>query len=305
MRWCRNKAPPQRAYPILAGPIPGVNKTNMQDFSPSTHSRRQFLLRSSALGLSAFAPHRLRAQFTPSTYPREDDSQLAEIPRDTLLKFNPNGSPRAFAGNTVICHLPQQSRFRDTVVALGGALRSSSFGAKLAVLPGDSYHVTILSGPNDRDRNRYGWPSDIPINASIAECNRVIGGRIARFRMHGELPIRFCLDKGKTVAPQRPSGLQLVPADTEEKLKIRRLRNQMADEVFRYRAADHDTFGFHISLAYQMRNLTVVERREYQNILEQHLHAIIASAPVIEFGVPEFCTFENMYRFEMRALLRT
>jgi hypothetical protein len=79
----------------------------------------------------------------------------------------------------------------------------------------------------------------------------------------------------------------------------------MADEVFRYRAADHDTFGFHISLAYQMRGLAAAERREYQSILMQHLPAIVAAAPVIEFGVPEFCTFENMYRFEVQTLLRT
>ncbi len=232
-------------------------------------------------------------------------SQLATIPRDTLLKFNPDGSPRRFAGNTVICHLPQQTRFRDAVVVFGNALRSSSFGTKLAVLPSDSYHVTILGGPNDQDRRRYGWPSDIPISAPIAECNRVIGERIARFKIHAELPIRFCLDKEKTLAPQRPSGLQLVPADANETLKIRTLRDRMADEVFRYRAADHNTFGFHISLAYQMRGLAAVERREYQSILMQHLPVILATAPVIEFGVPEFCTFEDMYRFEAQTLLRT
>jgi len=277
----------------------------MQDFSLSTHSRRQFLLRSSAFGLSAFVPQQVQPQAVQSANPTENDSQLSTIPRDTLLKFNPDGSPRAFAGNTVICHLPQQSRFRDTVIALGDALHSSSFGVKLAVLPGDSYHVTILGGPNDQDRKTYGWPADISDNASIAECDRVIGERIARFRMRAELPIRFCLDKEKTLTPQRPSGLQLAPADTDENRKIRRLRDQLANEVFRYRAADHDTFGFHISLAYQMKGLTNEERREYQSILTQQLPAIVAAAPVIEFGVPEFCTFETMYRFEVQALLRT
>jgi hypothetical protein len=318
MRW-RSKAPPlgprmsqSRSEPwriesILVRPITtsGVNKTSMLFFSRSIHTRRQFLLRSSVLGLSAFVPPRLNAQFKQPMNPPEDDSQLATIPRDTLLKFNPDGSPRPFAGNTVICHLPQQTRFHDAVVVFGNALRSSSFGTKLAVLPSDSYHVTILGGPNDQDRCRYGWPSDIPISTSIVECNRIIGERIARFRMHTELPIRFCLDKEKTLAPQRPSGLQLVPADANEKLKIRTLRDRMADEVFRYRAADHVTFGFHVSLAYQMRGLAAVERREYQSILMQHLPAIVAAAPVIEFGVPEFCAFENMYRFEIQALLRT
>lgn len=271
----------------------------------SIHSRRQFLLRSSAFSLAGLFPLRLSAQFAGSEQPQKDDPQLAIIPKDTLLKFNPDGRPRAFAGNTIVCHLPQQSRFRDAVTALGDALRSSSFAGKLAVLPSDSYHVTILGGLNDQDRARYGWPSDLPFNAPIAECNRIIGERIARFRMHSELPIRFCVDKEKTVAPQRASGLQLVPADAKEKLKLHMLRDQMSTEVYRYRAADHETFGFHVSLAYQMSGFTAEERQEYQSQLARHLPAIIAAAPVIEFGVPEFCTFGDMYRFEIQTLLHT
>jgi hypothetical protein len=170
MRWRCNKAPPlglrcrNRGSSLgvwnrfLFNPITtsGVNNTSMLFFSRSIHTRRQFLLRSSVLGLSAFVPSRLNAQLKQPMNPPDDDSQLAKIPRDTLLKFNPDGSPRPFAGNTVICHLPQQARFRDVVVALGNALRSSSFGTKLAVLPSDSYHVTILGGPNDQDRCQVG-----------------------------------------------------------------------------------------------------------------------------------------------------
>jgi hypothetical protein len=319
MRWRRNDASPlglsislrmsepRRVESILVDPItiPGVNKTSMLYFSRPIQTRRQFLLRSSALSLGALVPPRLHAQLIQSANPPEDDSQLATIPRDTLLKFNPDGSPRPFAGNTVICHLPQQTRFHDAVAAFGNALRSSSFGPKLAVLPPNSYHVTILGGPNDQDRCTYGWPSDIPINIPIAECNRVIGERIARFRMHTELPLRFRLDKEKTLTPQRPSGLQLVPADANEKLKIRTLRDRMADEVFRYRAANHDTFGFHISMAYQMRGLTAQERRKYQDLLAHHVTTIGATTSIIELGIPEFSTFENMYRFEVQMLIRT
>lgn len=296
-----------RIEPILVSPItsPGVNKTSMLSFSQSIHTRRQFLLRSSALSLSALVPPRLSAQLIQSANPPKDDSQLATIPRDTLLKFNPDGSPRPFAGNTVICHVPQQTRFHDAVVAFGHALRSSSFGGKIAGLPDDSYHATILGGPNDQDRDKYGWPSDTPISTPIAKCNRIISERVARFRMNAELPLRFRIDEEKTLAPQRPSGLQLVPADVDEKLKIHILRNRMSDEVFRYRTADHDTFGFHISMAYQMKGLTAMERREYQRILTNHLAALAAAAPVIEFGIPEFCTFEDMYRFEIQTFLRT
>jgi hypothetical protein len=276
----------------------------MLHFPPSIDTRRQFLLRSSALGLSAFVASRLKAQSAQTVNPI-DDPRLVKIPRDTALKFNPDGTPRRFAGNTVICHVPPQSRFLDAVVALGHALRSSSFGKKLAGLPDDSYHATILGGPNDQDRQKYGWPSDIPISTSMAECNRIIEERISRFRTHTDLPLRFRLDKEKTLAPQLACGLQLVPADANEGLKIRTLRDRMSDEVFRYREVNHDNFGFHISMAYQLRGFTDVERREYQDLLARHVIAISATTSIIELGVPEFCIFDNMYRFDVRTLLRT
>lgn len=283
----------------------GASENSMLHSLNSIHSRRHFLLCSSAFSLAGLVPLRLSAQLARFDEPQEDDPQLAIIPRDTRLKFNPDGRPRSFAGNTVICHLPQQSRFRDAVAALGDALRSSSFAGKLAVLPSDSYHVTILGGLNDQDRARYGWPSDIPINAPIANCNHIIGQRFEQFKIVEELPLRFRIDKERTQSRQLASGLQLVPADQNEKAKLSRLRNHLADDVFRYRAKNHEMFGFHISLAYQMRGFTSKEWREYENIHERHLPIILATAPVIELGVPEFCTFEDMYRFEIHTLLRT
>lgn len=267
------------------------------------HNRREFVLRSTALSLCGLFPALLNAQSKVSQ--QGDDARLAAIPRDTLLKFNPDGTPRQFAGNTVICHLPQQCQVWEAVAGFGNALRSSSFAHKLGILPSDSYHVSILDGLNDQDRARYGWPSDIPIATPIKECNRIIGDRIAQFRMRAELPIRFRLDAEKTLVPQRASGLQLAPVDADEKRKLDILRDRMATEVFRYRADGHDTFGFHISMAYQLRVFTVAETREYRGLLTQHLPAIVGAAPVIELGDPEFCTFDDMYRFEIRKLLHT
>jgi hypothetical protein len=271
----------------------------------SIRSRRDFVLSAAAFSLSAILPHRLLAQQIGLPLSEGDDPKLAVIPKDTHLKFNPDGTRRPFAGNTVICHLPQQSQVHDTVTAVGDALRSSSFAPKLAILPSDSYHVTILGGANDLDRSQSEWPQDVPFKASITECNRIIGQRFAQFKIQEEMPIRFRLDKEKTIAPQLASGLQFVPAYQNEKVKLRRLRDRLADEVFLYRAKNHATFGFHISLAYQMRGFTLEERREYQDILQHHIPIIVAAAPVIELGVPEFCTFEDMYRFEIRTLLRT
>jgi hypothetical protein len=271
----------------------------------SIHSRRKFLLGSSALSLATFLPKDLDAQ-PPSLKQQDNENPVfAATPKDAALKFTSDGTRKPFAGNTLICHLPQQCKVRDETAALGNALRSSSFAHKLGILPSDSYHMTVFSGPNDQDRAVYGWPADIPIDVPMSECNRIIGERIANFRMQDELPIRVRVDREATLGPQRVSSLRISPADDRENAKIRTLRDRLADEVFRFRAQDHATFGFHISLAYQMSRLTAGEAKQHQAILERHVPAIIAAAPVIELGVPEFCTFEDMYRFEILSLLRS
>jgi hypothetical protein len=274
------------------------------DFN-SNQSRRKFLLGSSAASLATLLPLSLNAQTSVSQGLDTSNPVFAATPNDALLKFNPDGSRRPFAGNTVICHLPQQCRVRDLIAALGDALRTSSFAHKLGLLPSDSYHISILDGVNDQDRAVYGWPADIPIDVPLRECNHIIGERIINFRMHAELPIRVQVDREKTLGPQRVSSLRISPADEGESAKLRDLRDRLASEVFRFRTKDHDTFGFHISLAYQMSRLTPEEERQHQAILEQHVPGIIAAAPVIELGLPEFCTFDDMYRFEIRSLLKT
>ena len=273
--------------------------------SDSIHSRRKFLLNSSAVSLAAFLPKALDAE---SAAPQSSDNEnpiFGTTPKDTILKFTPEGVRRPFAGNTVICHLPQQSKVRDKTVALGDALRSSSFAHKLGMLPGNSYHMTVFPGANDQDRAAYGWPADIPMDAPMSECNRIVGERIAQFRMQEKLPIHVKVDLEKTLGPQRVSSLRISPADDRENAKLRNLRDRMAEEVFRFRTPDHATYGFHVSLAYQMKPLSQEEAREHHTILKSHVPEIIAAAPVIELGIPEYCTFDDMFRFEICALLQT
>jgi hypothetical protein len=120
------------------------------DFN-SDQSRRKFLLGSSALSLVACLPKVLDAQASVSQKGEEENPVFAPTPKDASLKFNPDGSPRPFAGNTIICHLPQQCRFRDETAALGEALQSSSFSRKCGILPSNSYHISVcLPEPTTR-----------------------------------------------------------------------------------------------------------------------------------------------------------
>lgn len=223
---------------------------------------------------------------------------------DTQMKFNPDGTRRPFRGNTIVCHLQPQGQLRDAVDALALDIKKLSMMPKIAVLPPESFHMTVYPGANDQARDITGWPSDLPITASIDECSRKVEERIAGFRMHCDLPIRMIVDRSTTIANPRASTLRMVGANAEEEKKIRTIRDRHVD-VFQFKDRQHDQYGFHITLAYQLQPFTPPEQEEYGMLLRHHVPLIVDAAPVVEFANPEFCTFPDMYRFDIRKLLAT
>ena len=270
-------------------------------------SRRAFLLQVSALTVAAALPVRLTAQADASLDAPIDmkaiEQQAAKIPnRDTMLKFNTDGTRKPFAGNTVICHLPVQCELRDAMVPLHDELAQAPFRHKLGLTSTDSYHMTILPGANDQDRSAYGWPSYVPLDAAMEECNRAVRERMEAARLHCKLPLRLRVDVAETLNYFTACTLRMTPVDREENAKLRALRDQLAD-VYGFRAKDHDQYTFHITMSYQTARFTEQEQMAYRRILRAHLRQIVAAAPVLELGQPEYCVFPDMFRFEPKALL--
>ncbi len=277
---------------------------------PGDHrSRRDFLRAASAtvaagIALSSQAPA-FAQQTAPASAPTSD-SDLGLGPNPTLdasLKFHQDGTVRPFAGNTVICHIPQQDRFRDNAAALHDALLQSSFVHKLAMLPTESYHMTVYSGSNDQNRAHSSWPGGVPVDAPIEQCNKVVMERMKAFRFDGPYPLRVRVDVPRTMSHGRASTLRMEGADPTSERTLRALRDRLAD-AYKFRAPDHDTYGFHITIAYTMADLTVAEMAEYRSILRPTLDRLIAATPVLELGLPEYCTFRDMYRFDTELILR-
>lgn len=252
-----------------------------------------------AVSVAALTTGSLRAE-TVRWKPVEQDPVSAPIAKDTTLKFNADGSPKPFAGNTLICHLPAQGRMRDATTVLGNALRSSSFASKLACLPPDSYHMTVFPGANDVDRAGYGWPADINVAVPIDECNRIIGERFKAFHLRTAMPIRMRVDGVRQLG-----SIRLAPVDSAENAKLRHLRDRLSSEVFHFLDQDHATYTFHISLAYRLAQLTTKEEAEHQVILGRYMPALMKEGSAFELGIPEYCTFHDMHRFEPQLILRS
>ncbi|WP_343611035.1 DUF1868 domain-containing protein [Novosphingobium sp.] len=236
----------------------------------------------------------------------EQASEGTPLPPDVGRKFTRDGLVMPFAGNTIICHLPQQgpdSAPFDTLLDIYRALPAEPWARKVAVLPPSSYHMTIIGGANQKERRRPLWPADLPLDLPMADCNRILGERLRAFRLGAEAgPYRMRVNPQEPAANERPLTLRLLPFDTAEETRLRRLRDRLAT-LLAIEDNDHDHYGFHITLAYQFANLTRDEDTAWRAALRRWKAAIIARAPVITLGPPEYCLLEDMFAFKRQFYL--
>jgi hypothetical protein len=189
------------------------------------------------------------------------------------------------------------------MIALHDAMSAASFHGKIALLPNESYHMTIFSGANDQSRSDSAWPEDISQGVSMQECNTIIERRLQAVRLAGDFPLAVRIDGQETLKSERPCSLRLRGADTNAEHNLRVLRDQLA-KAYRYHSPDHEQYGFHITLAYTMDEFDSAQLQEYQTLMQKHIPSLVAAAPILELGLAEYCTFSNMHKYNIEKLLR-
>lgn len=261
--------------------------------APLVSESRRALLRAAA-GVAVAGPAaRAMAQGRPA------------YPPDVGGKFDPDGRPHPFAGNTIVCHLDQQgerSAAFDALLDLYREAPALPFARKVGWLPPSSYHVTIFGGANDRPRLKTTWPADLPLDLPMAECDRLLGERLRDFKLDCALPIRLKVDLDQVQDPARPLTLLLLPVDAAEEAKLRGLRDRLSRRLA-IRSPSHDAYRFHVSLGYPIAWFTDAEKAAFATVWRRWAHAVAARSPVIELGAPEYCLFDDMFAFHRQFYL--
>jgi hypothetical protein len=231
-------------------------------------------------------------------------------PPDVGRKFFADGRVRRFAGNTIICHAPQQdgpfqvSGFEtfDALLGIYRDLPGHGFSRKLAVLPPSSYHMTIFGGADDQERKPGLWPADVPLDAPMAVCDAALAERLVGFELDCALPIRMRINDAEPPVHPAPILIDLIPLDDAEALKLRRLRDRLSN-VLKIRQPDHDHYAYHISIAYQIDWFTAEEQADYVAARRRWREQLKRQIPVLNFGPPEYCTLNDMFAFRRRLTL--
>lgn len=229
------------------------------------------------------------------------------FPPPVGYKFTQDGRVKPFAGNTIICHLPQQGTGQpvfDHFLDIYRELPAMRFARKITALPPSSYHMTIFGGATDTGRRQDLWPRGLAADMPIGECSHILGERLKMATFDCALPLRMRIDEREPPDHDEPLVIDLVPVDEAENRKLRRLRDELST-LLGIRAPRHDSYQFHVTLAYQTAWFDDSEQREYEQMtrhMRQHLRREIG---VMELGAPEYCTFKDMFAFNRQFHLNT
>ena len=225
------------------------------------------------------------------------------VPADVGRKFFANGRVRPFAGNTIICHAPQQGDQAAYFNALLDIYRDAvalPYARKIALTPPSSYHVTIFGGANDQERQPGLWPRAVPLDAHMGDCNAWVGERLKAFSLDCALPLRLKIDLAPPM--EAPFVLRLRPVDAQEDAKLRTLIARLS-AALGIAPPQIDAYRFHTTLGYSLQWLDADEDRDFQGRMTAWRAAVARTCPEIQLGAPEYCLLDDMYAFHRQFYL--
>lgn len=207
-------------------------------------------------------------------------------------KFGSDGQVLPFPGNSIVCHLDTDSVQHRLLCELQGVARQENFAPAFAELPPSSFHMTVLDLVCDKVREPYAWIKGLSLDAPFELVDREIVHRVSGQPFPKKLRMRF-VDFG----PYRTTiHIRLEPADDETMEVLSCFRDALS-EASGVRHPNHDSYQFHVSLAYLLCSLTKEQERALFQFQDRWSYRLSEGFDILELRAPELVFFENMFFF--------
>jgi hypothetical protein len=210
------------------------------------------------------------------------------------IRYDAAGNFLFEPGNTIICHLARRSASEAAVLQVRERLLALPGADCMAFTPADSLHMTLFQGVIDTRRKHPYWPADIPLHLGIDDMTRRMMTRLDGFDGCGPFSVK--------ATEVTPTGLTVEGVTTADNQVMQSWRDKLA-RTFGYRHPDHDSYTFHITLAYVIRGIPDAAAAQWQRALDESLALLQREAPVIELREAAFCRFRDMKHFEELMIL--
>ena len=205
-------------------------------------------------------------------------------------KFTHDGAPLSCPGFTTVCHVDPGSDAFAALVDAQERLKAGPLAGAFTYLPPDSLHMTIFEGVIDYSRTPERWPGHLPTDAPIAQ---VAEDAATRLRGH-DLETTFI---ARPVEVFAGFTVGMTGATKVEETRLRQTRDSLRDALNIHRP-DHDSYQFHITLAYLLRWLSAEDARQVIDLSSEVTQRLLAQIPALTLGPIELCQFETMHHFE-------
>jgi hypothetical protein len=211
--------------------------------------------------------------------------------REVGRKFYPDGTPRRFPGNTIICFVEPDSPLGTLAQAFQHALGAAPLGHKFALLPPPSFHMTVMELLCDEVRTPERWSPLLPLDAPLAATDAFFLERVPRITAPSDRTVRVT-----GIGHPNNLWLSLEPADEATAVALRAYRNAVA-EATQVRFPDHERYRFHLSLAYRLIELEADEEEALAALVHTWQPQLRAAGASIALPPPVLTGFDDMVRF--------
>jgi hypothetical protein len=209
-------------------------------------------------------------------------------------KFNKDGLPRRYLGNTIICSIETGSEPHNALKEIQSGLKSTHFADSFVFLPSSSFHMTLIRGANDQLRLPNEWPKNLDLDMELQEVTSHFCSRLANFL----LPDSFIMSPKKLGnSGSGESQLFLEPHNEVESRKIESATQSLRHALKHSRTGDGN-YTFHITFSYQIKHLSLEQTKELHQYNATLFNTYYEKLQPLKVLRPTLCDFENMLKFK-------
>lgn len=214
-------------------------------------------------------------------------------------KFNDDGSVKFFQGNTIISKVHSDNSVYPIILRISNAFQNAKGKDKYAFLPFGSFHMTMIQGVCDVDRKEELWSKYLELDTRLVEVDQFFEEKYKSVNQLPETQMRFDF-----IDITNHTILVRFQPKTENCAKqLKQFRDEVSEKLGLH-FPDHDAYGFHISVAYQLWEMEENELKEIEDICKKLQGELEKMNFIFTLNQPEMTYFYNMFHFHSERIER-
>lgn len=206
-------------------------------------------------------------------------------------KFDNEGTPLKFKGNTFISLLDSNSQVYSQVINIKNEIEQLGLTDSIRILPNSSLHMTVIEGVCDQVRKTEYWTSFFPLDAPLKEIDEYF-----EKQWQSISPFFECYMQFEKIICNSGIVISLKPSKKEYSDNINNFR-KIISEKMGLKFPDFDTYGFHISIAYGLKKPNQDQLIKLENYLHTFEKKYFNNKFVFKVPQPSLTFFNDMFYF--------